>query len=126
MVPVPRRSSIASVHEQMQRLVTVDPGRQNRQAAASSAEGRVIRDGDIDAEHVGDRSQHALGLTQRLMKHQAKREARLDGDRRIDGLTAPLAGSGGVPASTASSVNHTIRLPRRINAASYSGQFVTR
>jgi hypothetical protein len=53
---------------------------------------RVIRDGDINAEHVGDRSQHTLGLTQRLMEHEAKREARLDGDRRIDRLTASSGG----------------------------------
>src|ERR1700751_1111301 len=58
---------------------------------------RVIRDGDINAEHVGDRSQHTLGLTQRLMEHQAKREARLDGDRRIDRLTASRSGGGGMP-----------------------------
>jgi hypothetical protein len=53
----------------------------------------MIRDADINAERVGNRSQHALGLTQRLVEHQAKREARLDGDRRIDRLSAPLSGS---------------------------------
>jgi hypothetical protein len=37
---------------------------------------------------------------------------------------SPVAGA--CHAATASSVNHTVRLPRRINAASYSGQFVTR
>jgi hypothetical protein len=53
----------------------------------------VIRDGDSDLEHVGNRSQHALGLTQRLMEYQAQREAGLDSDRRIDRLSAPLSGS---------------------------------
>src|SRR5271166_2437528 len=46
---------------------------------------------------VGNRSRHARGLTQRLMEHQAKREAGLDGDRRIDRLTAPLSGSRSMP-----------------------------
>jgi hypothetical protein len=85
----------------------------------------VIRDGDINPEHVGDRSQHALGLTQRLMD-PAKRETCLDGDRRIDRLSARSPVAGACHAATASSVNHTVRLPRRTNAASYSGQFVTR
>src|SRR5436309_1973143 len=31
------------------------------------------------------------------MEHQAKREAGLDGDRRIDWLTAPLSGGRGMP-----------------------------
>ena len=53
-------------------------------------------------EHRGDRAQQAFGLTQRLMKYQAQREAGLDGDRRID------------------------RLATAFNAASYAGQFVTR
>src|SRR5271154_3909922 len=34
--------------------------------------------------------------------------------------------AGACHAATASSVNHTVRLPRRTSAASYSGQFVTR
>jgi hypothetical protein len=31
------------------------------------------------------------------VEHQAKREAGLDGDRRIDWLTAPLSGSRSMP-----------------------------
>jgi len=57
----------------------------------------VIGDADIDSQHRSERSQQALGLTQRLMEHQAKREAGLDGDRRIDWLTAPLSGSRSMP-----------------------------
>jgi hypothetical protein len=41
----------------------------------------VLRDGNIDPKRAGDRSQHAFGLPQRLMEHQAKREAGLDGSR---------------------------------------------
>jgi hypothetical protein len=58
----------------------------------------VIRDSDIDREHIGDRPQQALGLAQRLVEHQAKREAGLDGDRRIKRLTAALAGRRRVPS----------------------------
>src|SRR5216110_2926372 len=86
-----------AVDEKMQRFVTTDPAWQDRQPAAPPAQSRVIGDSDIDMEHRGDRAQQALGLTQRLMKHQAKRETCLDGDRRIDRLSAPLPGSGGMP-----------------------------
>ena len=34
----------------------------------------MIGDGDIDAEHIGDRPQQTLGLRQGLVEHQAKRE----------------------------------------------------
>jgi hypothetical protein len=44
--------------------------------------------GNMDLERVGDRSQQAP----RQMEYQAERKARLDGDRRIDRLTAPLSG----------------------------------
>jgi hypothetical protein len=57
----------------------------------------VIRDGDVDLEHVGDRSQQTLGLSQRLVKDQAEREARLDGECRVDRLTTPLSGGGCLP-----------------------------
>jgi len=37
MVPVPRRSPIASVDEEMQRLIAINPFQQDRQAAATTA-----------------------------------------------------------------------------------------
>jgi len=37
MVPVPRRSSIASVDEEMQRFVAINPFQQDCQAAAATA-----------------------------------------------------------------------------------------
>jgi len=52
----------------------------------------MIGDGDIDPKHIGDRVQKTFGLTQRLVEHQTKREAGLDGDRRIDCLATPLSG----------------------------------
>ena len=51
----------------------------------------MIRDGDIDPEHIGDRTKKTFGLTQRMVGRQAKRGAGLDGDRRIDWLAAPLS-----------------------------------
>jgi hypothetical protein len=65
----------------MQWLRTVTPHRQDCQATTATAEGRIIGDGDIDPEHVGDRTQKTFGLTQRLVEHQAKRETGLNGDR---------------------------------------------
>ena len=52
----------------------------------------MIGDRDIDPEQIGDRTQKTFGLTQRLVEHQAKRKAGLDGNRRIDWLAAPLFG----------------------------------
>ena len=86
----------------------------------------MIRDADINSERVGNRSQQAFGLTQRLMEDQAKREAGLDGDRRIDWLTAPLSGGRGMPGINGFFGQPNGDAPRRTNAASYSGQFATR
>src|SRR6202034_3816556 len=81
----------------MQWLPAVNSLRQDRQATTAAAERRVIGDGDVDLEHVGDRSQQTLGLSQRLVEYQAEREARLDGDRRVDRLTAPPSGGRRLP-----------------------------
>jgi len=86
-----------AVDEEMQWRVAVDTVRQDRQAAAPAAQGGMIRDRDINPEHVGGPSQHALGLTQRLMEYQAKRKTSRDGNRRIERLTTPLSSSGGRP-----------------------------
>src|SRR5271155_5399363 len=86
-----------AVDEKMQWLRTVKPLEQYCQATTATAQGRMIGDGDIDPEHIGDRTQKTFGLTQRLVEHQAKREAGLDGDRRIDWLAAPLSGRRRMP-----------------------------
>ena len=66
----------------------VKPLEQDCQATTAAAEGGMIGDGNIDPEHIGNRTQKTFGLTQRLVEHQAKRETGLNGDRRIDRLTA--------------------------------------
>ena len=56
------------------------------------------------------------------MEHPAKSETRLDGDRRIGRLTAPLSGSGGMACLHGFlGEPHGMRLPRRTSAASYFG-----
>jgi hypothetical protein len=85
----------SAIDEKMERLIASDPFGQDGHAAAATAQGCMIRNGDIDLEHLGDRSQHALGLTQRLVEHQAKRETCIDGERRIHRLTAALPGRRG-------------------------------
>jgi hypothetical protein len=60
------------------------------------------------------------------MEHQAKREAGLDGDRRIDWRTAALSGSRNMPGLNGFFGQPNGDAPRRTNAASYSGQFATR
>jgi hypothetical protein len=64
-----------AVDKKMQWLRTVKPLEQDCQATTATAEGRMIGDGDIDPEHIGDRTQKTFGLTQRLSEHQAKRKA---------------------------------------------------
>src|ERR1700687_841523 len=81
----------------MQRFQTVDVLRQYRQAASLSAQSRMIGDRNGDPEHIGDRTKQAFRLTQRLVEHQAKREARLDGDRRIDWLATSFSGRWRMP-----------------------------
>src|SRR5271163_4745564 len=77
-----------AVDKKMQWLRTVKPLEQDCQATTATAEGRMIGDGDIDPEQIGDRTQKTFGLTQRLLEHQTKRKAGLDGDRRIKWLAA--------------------------------------
>ncbi len=87
----------------------------------------MIRDGNIDPEHIGDRTQKTVGLTQRLVEHQAKRKAGLDGDRRIDWLATPLSGRRRMPCRQCLlGEPHRQASPQMPSAASYSGQFVTR
>src|ERR1700730_13966475 len=82
----------SAIDQQMQWLRAVNSLRQDRQAATAAAQGGVIGDGDVDLEHVGDRSQQTLGLSQWLVEYQAEREARLDGHCRVDRLPARLSG----------------------------------
>ena len=58
-----------AVEKKIQWLRMVRPLEQDCQATIATAEGRVIGDGDIDPEHIGDRTQKTLGLTQQLVEH---------------------------------------------------------
>ena len=60
-----------AVEPEMQRLSTVDVLRRYRQATAPSAKRPMIRYGNGDAEHVGDRMKHPFSLSERLAEHQA-------------------------------------------------------
>src|ERR1700676_828817 len=57
----------------------------------------MIGDSDGDPEHIGDGTKQTFSLMQRLVKHQAKREARFDGDRRMDWLATPFFGRWRMP-----------------------------
>jgi hypothetical protein len=46
---------------------------------------------------AGDQSQQTLSLSQRLLEYEPEHEARLDGDCRVDRLTAPLSGGRRLP-----------------------------
>src|ERR1700682_2498358 len=81
-----------AVDKKMQRFVAVDPFRQDHQAATATTQSRMIRDGDINREHVGNRSQHPFGLTKRLMAYQTKRETALCGRPRKTRPAPPAPG----------------------------------
>src|SRR5277367_683483 len=115
-----------AVDKKMQWLRTVKPLEQDCQATTATPEDRMIRDGDIDPEHVGDRMQKTFGLTQPLVEHQTKREAGLNGDRRIDWLATPLSCRRRRPCRHRLLGEPNRQASRRTSAASYSGQFVTR
>ena len=70
-----------AVDQKVQWLIRVEPFGQDCQTTTTATERGVIGDGDINIEHLDDRPQQTLSLTQRLMKHQAERQAGLDGDR---------------------------------------------
>jgi len=86
-----------AIDQKMQRLVAPGQRWQDCHAATTAAQGCMIRNGDIDLEHLSDRSQHTFGLTKWLVKHQPKRETRFDRKRRIDWLTTALSGGRCVP-----------------------------
>src|ERR1700739_2008317 len=98
-----------AVDQKVQWLRTIDSLGQDGQTAAATAQRRMIRDGNLDPEPIGDRTKQSLGLTERLVEHQAKREAGLDGDRRIDRLTAPFSSRRRMPCRHGSSGNPTVR-----------------
>ena len=87
----------SAVDEKRQRLSAIEPFRQDCQTTATAAQSGMIRDVDIDPKHVDDRAQQTLSLTVRLVKHQAKRKAGLDGDLRVYRLAAPLSGGRRMP-----------------------------
>jgi hypothetical protein len=97
-----------AIDQQMQRICAVNSPRQDRQAATAAAQCGVIGDGDVDLEHIDDRSEQTLGLSQRLVEYQAEREARLDGaaaTRTVPGEGAtPTTGRAGKDADEAAAV----------------------
>ncbi len=76
-----------------------------------AAKGRVVRHGQIEPEQADDGADQALCLAPGQAKHGPDRECRQDRQGRIPGLPA-RARARRRPASMASSVNQTVRLPR--------------
>jgi hypothetical protein len=59
------------------------------------------------------------------MEHGPQRQSRHDRQRRIPSLPASVCPGAACLAAIASSLNHTVRLPRWRKLASYAAQFVT-
>ena len=51
----------------------------------------MVRNGDLHIKHVCQRSQEALGLSEREMKDHTDRQGCLDRNVRVDALAAGLA-----------------------------------
>ena len=100
--------------------------RRQFQAPGPSAEGREVRDRQIEAEQLEDRADQPLGLAQRQVEHRAQGQSSRDCQVRVVRLTARRGARRGFPAAMSSSVNHTVRLPRCRSASLYTDQFVTR
>jgi hypothetical protein len=76
----------SAVDQEMQWALRGQSASAKPSGTTALAQGCMIGDGNIDRQYVGDRSQQALGLTQRLMEHQAESRARLDGQCRYFGV----------------------------------------
>ena len=86
----------------------------------------MVRHGQIEPEQVEDRADQPFGLAQRQAEHRPQRQRRSDRQGRIMGLPAPGRAGLGPPGR-----DRFLREPDRqatplAQAASYSGQFVTR
>src|SRR3712207_9166794 len=72
----------------------------------------VVRHPQGEAEQADDGADQAFGLPERQAEHGPEWQGRQDGELRIPGLPAPGRAGSAAHAPTASSVNHTVRLPR--------------
>ena len=86
----------------------------------------MVRNGEVKPKQCDDGADQPLGLPQRQAKDRTQRQCGGDRQCRVMRLPARRGPRLRPPRRTASSVNQTVRLPRRFNAASYSAQFVTR
>ena len=109
--PVDRPAGDAGLRWQLQRL-------------GSPAEGGIVRNGQVETEQLEDRADQSLGLAQRQAEHSAQRQRCRNREVGVVRLTARRGAA--FQAAMASSVNHTVRLPRCRSASLYSAQFVTR
>jgi hypothetical protein len=89
------------------------------------ADGGVIRNRQREAEQVEDRADRPLGLAQHQTEDGAQHQRRRD--RQVGIVRPPSVVRGAaLQLSIASSVNPTVRLPRRRRAAYDAAQLVTR
>src|SRR6201990_2542452 len=88
-----------TIDQQMQGFATLNRFRQESQAIATATEGRVIRNADVDAKKVRDRSECSLDLAQPEAKNQTQRQPGLYREIGINRLTASLPGCRRMPRS---------------------------
>src|ERR687897_609990 len=113
-----------TVDQQVDRSASRAGLRRQLQAPGPPAEGGEIWHRQVEAEQLEDRADQPLGLAQRQVEHRAQCQSGRDCQVRVVRLTARRGAA--FQAAIASSVNHTVRLPRCRSASLYSDQFVTR
>jgi hypothetical protein len=90
-----------------------------------TAERRVVRDCQSEPVQVDDGTDQPLGLPQRQTGHDPDRQCRQDSPGATTSAARPGPCGLAFQTLTASSVNHTVKLPRRHKKASYAAELVT-
>jgi hypothetical protein len=86
-----------AVHQQVNRPSGASTWYWHLQRLGAAAQGRMIRDSEINAQEPQDRADQAFGLTQCQPEHRPECQGRLDGQNRIAGLTAAGRTGLGIP-----------------------------
>ncbi len=96
-----------------------------RQRVSPPTERRVVGNRQGETEKTDDRANQALGLTQSQPEYGPQRRNLRIASDEYHACPPRLVRGAACQAATASSLNHTVRLPRWRRLASYAVQFVT-
>ena len=87
-----------TVDEQMDRSIALDhTKREFTEFLEAPRQSRMVGNGDLRLEHVGQRTKEALGLSEREVEDHADRQGRLNRDVRVGALVAGFAAGWSLP-----------------------------